>query len=53
MLLTEDMFDEFKRKYKEAKKEKKKTFNFMDQEVLVSYAKYVIAYNQDFRKVRK
>ncbi len=53
MLLTDDMFNEFKRKYKEAKKEKKKVFSFLDQEVLVSYAGYVIEYNQDFRKVDK
>ena len=53
MLLTDSLLDELKRKYKEAKKEKKKSFNFLDQEVLVVYAKYLIEYNQDFRKVDK
>ncbi len=53
MIMTDDQFSRFKKKFNEAKKEKKKEFEFQDQPVLVSYAKYLIIYNEDFRKVRK
>ena len=53
MIMTDELFGEFKRRYKRAKKAKKKVFSFLDQEVLVTYAKYVVEYNENFRKVDK
>ena len=40
--MTSEQWRVFKTKYKQAIKDDKNSFNFMDNEVLVTYAKYLL-----------
>ena len=42
--MTYEKFQEFKKLYEKAKAQSKESFIFEGQEILVSYAKYVIEY---------
>lgn len=42
--VSERNYSSFRKMYEEAKREKKETFVFEGQEVLVSYAKYLVEY---------
>ena len=40
--MTTEQWQHFEAKYNQAIKDEKKSFNFMDSEVLVAYAKYLL-----------
>ena len=46
MELTPEQWKHFKRKYKEAKENNQKSFMFMDNEILVAYAKYLLEWQE-------
>ena len=51
--ITADNYHRFLRLYNNSVKDKKESFMFLGQEILVSYAKYVIeAYNEQFSKLK-
>ena len=50
MDLTPEQWKHFKRKYKEAKDAGKNSFDFMDNEVLVAYAKYLLEWQEGKEK---
>lgn len=51
--MDDETLKELKWKYKEAKEREKDEFFFLEQPVLVVYAKYLIEYNENFRKDKK
>ena len=46
MNLTKEQWIHFKNKYNQAIEDKKKSFMFMDYEVLVAYAKYLLEWQE-------
>ena len=47
--ITEENYQEFRKLYEKAVKEKEDIFMFQEQEVLTRFAKYVIEYHEQTR----
>ena len=53
MLLDNETLEIFKKKYEQAVEDKEDIFIFLEQEIYTTYAKYLIEYNENFRKEKQ